>query len=141
MPNNLGVTWEEHNASIIDYNSNQCYKQAVIDLREDKLKVDKKLIENQTKREINYKSNRLDDKFFGQIDNEVTYLVNQERVQIFKYYGITKVIFKALIDERTTEACREMNGRVFDIDDLVLGENLPPLHYNCRSIIEAWSVK
>jgi SPP1 gp7 family putative phage head morphogenesis protein len=141
MPNNLGVTWEEHTASIIDYNSDQCYKQAVIDLRNDDLKVDKDLIESQTKREINYKSNRLDDKFFGQIDNEVTYLVNQERIQIFKYYGITKVQFKALIDERTTEECREMNGKVFDIDKLVLGENLPPLHYNCRSVIEAYSVK
>lgn len=141
MPNNLGVTWDEHIASIVDYNSNQCYKQAVIDLREDKLKVHPDLIEKQTKREINYKPARLDDKFYGQIDNEVTYLVNQERVQIFKYYGITKVQFKALIDERTTEECREMNGKVFNIDDLVLGENLPPLHYNCRSIIEAWSVK
>lgn len=141
MPNNLGVTWDEHIASIVDYNSDQCYKQAVIDLREDKLEVHRDLIEKQTKREINYKPARLDDKFFGQIDNEVTYLVNQERVQIFKYYGITKVIFKALIDERTTEECREMNGKVFNIDDLVLGENLPPLHYNCRSVIEAWSVK
>lgn len=141
MPNNLGVTWDEHIASIVDYNSDQCYKQAVIDLREDKLKVHPDLIEKQTKRELTYKSNRLDDKFYGQIDNEVTYLVNQERVQIFKYYGITKVQFKALIDERTTEECREMNGKVFNIDDLVLGENLPPLHYNCRSIIEAWSVK
>lgn len=141
MPNNLGVTWDEHIASIIDYNSNQTYKQAVIDLREDKLKVHPELIEKQTKRELTYKSNRLDDKFYGQIDNEVTYLVNQERVQIFKYYGITKVQFKAVIDERTTEECREMNGKVFNIDDLVLGENLPPLHYNCRSIIEAWSVK
>ena len=141
MPNNLGVTWEEHTASIIDYNSDQCYKQAVIDLREDKLQVHTDLIEKQTKREINYKPARLDDKFYGQIDNEVTYLVNQERIQIFKYYGIKRVIFKALIDDRTTEECREMNGRIFDIDDLVLGENLPPLHYNCRSVIEAWSVK
>jgi len=141
MPNNLGVTWDEHIASIVDYNSNQVYKQAVIDLRNNDLKVDKKLIEKQTKRELTYKSNRLDDKFYGQIDNEVTYLVNQERVQIFKYYGITKVQFKAVIDERTTEECREMNGKVFNIDDLVLGENLPPLHYNCRSVIEAWSVK
>lgn len=141
MPNNLGVTWDEHIASIVDYNSDQCYKQAVIDLREDKLKVHTDLIEKQTKREINYKPNRLGDKFFGQIDNEATYLVNQERIQIFKYYGIKRVQFKAQIDERTTEECREMNGKVFDIDDLVLGENLPPLHYNCRSIIEAWSVK
>lgn len=141
MPNNLGVAWDEHVASIIDYNSDQCYKQAVIDLREDKLKVHPDLIEKQTKREINYKPNRLGDKFFGQIDNEATYLVNQERIQIFKYYGIKRVQFKAQIDERTTEECREMNGKIFDIDKLVLGENLPPLHYNCRSIIEAWSVK
>ena len=141
MPNNLGVAWDEHVASIIDYNSDQCYKQAVIDLREDKLKVHPDLIEKQTKREINYKPNRLGDKFFGQIDNEATYLVNQERIQIFKYYGIKRVQFKAQIDERTTEECREMNGKVFDIDKLVLGENLPPLHYNCRSIIEAYSTK
>lgn len=141
MPNNLGVAWDEHVASIIDYNSDQCYKQAVIDLREDKLKVHPDLIEKQTKREINYKPNRVGDKFFGQIDNEATYLVNQERIQIFKYYGIKKVQFKAQIDERTTDECREMNGKVFDIDKLVLGENLPPLHYNCRSIIEAWSIK
>lgn len=141
MPNNLGVAWDEHVASIIDYNSDQCYKQAVIDLREDKLKVHPDLIEKQTKREINYKPNRLGDKFFGQIDNELTYLVNQERVQIFEYYGIKRVQFKALIDERTTEECREMNGKIFDIDKLVLGENLPPLHYNCRSIIEAYSAK
>lgn len=141
MPNNLGVTWDEHVASIIDYNSDQCYKQAVIDLREDKLKVHPDLIKKQTKREINYKSNRAKDKFFGQIDNEITYLVNQERVQIFEYYGIKRVQFKALIDDRTTEMCREMNGKVIDINDLVLGENMPPLHYNCRSILEAWSAK
>lgn len=141
MPNNLGVTWDEHIASIVDYNSDQCYKQAVIDLRENKLQVHTDLIEKQTKRELTYKPSNIDDKFYGQIDNEVTYLVNQERVQIFKYYGITKVQFKALIDERTTETCREMNGKIFNIDDLVLGENLPPLHYNCRSVIEAWSFK
>ena len=70
-------------------------------------------------------------------------MVNASEIsaEIFKYYGITKVQFKALIDERTTEECREMNGKVFNIDDLVLGENLPPLHYNCRSVIEAWRVK
>ena len=141
MPNNLGVAWDEHVASIIDYNSDQTYKQAVIDLREDKLKVHPDLIEKQSKREINYKSNRAKDKFFGQIDNELTYLVNQERVQIFEYYGIKRVQFKALIDDRTTDICREMNGKIIDINDLVLGENMPPLHYNCRSILEAWSTK
>ena len=140
MPNNLGVAWDEHVASIVDYNADQTYKQAVIDLRENKLQVHKDLIDKQSKREINYKSNRAKDKFFGQIDNELTYLVNQERVQIFEYYGIKRVQFKALIDDRTTEQCREMNGKIIDINDLVLGENLPPIHFNCRSVIEAYKV-
>ena len=30
--------------------------------------------------------------------------------------------------------------KVIDINDLVLGENMPPLHFNCRSIIEAYKV-
>ena len=39
-------------------------------------------LQKQLKREINYKPNADKDKFFGQIDNELTYLVNQERLQI-----------------------------------------------------------
>lgn len=140
-PNNLGSTWEEHIESVVQYNASEIYKQAVIDLRQDKLKVHDEILQKQMKREINYKPNADKDKFFGQIDNELTYLVNQERVQIFKYFGIKRVIFKAVIDDRTTEICDYMNGKIIGIDKLVLGENLPPLHYNCRSVIEAWSTK
>lgn len=140
LPNNLGSTWEEHIQSAVQYNTNEVYKQAVIDLRQNKLKVHDEILEKQQKREINYKPSNVDDKFYGQIDNELTYLVNQERVQIFKYYGIKRVIFKAVIDDRTTEVCEEMNGKIIDIDKLVLAVNLPPLHFNCRSVIEAYKV-
>lgn len=136
MPNNLGVTWDEHIASIIDYNSNQTYKQAVIDLRENKLKVHTDLIEKQTKREINYKPTS-SNKFSGQIDNEIALIVNEMRRQIFKYYGITKMRIKGILDEKTCEICEQYIGKIYNIDDVVIGEQIGS-HINCRCILEPW---
>lgn len=137
MPNNLGVTWDEHIASIVDYNSNQAYKQAIIDLRNDDLKVDTKLIENQTKREINYKpsSNNI---FSGQIDNEIAFVLNEMKRQVYKYYGVKKVIIKGILDEKTCEICEQYIGKIYDIDDIVVGEQVGS-HINCRCVLQAWS--
>lgn len=137
MPNNLGVTWDEHIASIIDYNSEQCYKQAVIDLRNDDLKVDKKLIENQTKREINYKPTS-SNKFSGQIDNEIAFIINETKKQVYKYYGIKRVIIKGVLDEKTCEVCEQYIGKIYNIGDIVVGEQIGS-HPSCRCYIEAYS--
>ena len=137
MPNNLGVTWDEHIASIVDYNSNQCYKQAVIDLRNNDLKVDKKLIENQTKREINYKPTS-SNKFSGQIDNEIAFIINETKKQVYKYYGIKKVKIKGVLDEKTCEVCEQYIGKIYNIDDIVIGEQIGS-HPSCRCVLEAWS--
>lgn len=137
MPNNLGVTWDEHIASIVDYNSDQVYKRAVIDLRSNDLKVDKKLIENQTKREINYKP-RTNNKFSGQIDNEIAFIINETKRQVYKYYGIKKVIIKGVLDEKTCEVCEQYIGKIYNIDDIVVGEQVGS-HPSCRCYIEAWS--
>lgn len=138
-PNNMGVTWDEHTASIIDYNSNQTYKQAVIYLREGNLKVDKRLIDNQAKREINYKptSKNL---FSGQIDNEIAYIINEIKRKVYKHFGITKVQVVGILDEKTCETCDYFIGKVYDIDDIVIGEQVGS-HINCRCYIQAWSTK
>lgn len=137
MPNNLGVTWDEHIASIVDYNSDQVYKKAVIDLRNNDLKVDRKLIENQTKREINYKPTS-SNKFSGQIDNEIAFIINETKKQVYKYYGIKKVIIKGVLDEKTCEICEQYIGKIYNIDDIVVGEQIGS-HINCRCYIEAYS--
>ena len=139
MPNNLGVTWDEHIASIVDYNSNQVYKKAVVDLREGKLKVDTKLIENQTKREINYKPTSKN-KFSGQIDNEVAFIVNETKRQIYEYYGVDKVRIMGVLDERTCETCEYYIGKVYDLNDVIVGEQVGS-HINCRCYIEIFSFK
>ena len=139
MPNNLGLTWDEHIASTIDYNSEQCYKQAVLDLRNGDLKVDTKLIENQTKREINYKPTNKN-KFSGQIDNEVAFIVNETKRSIYEYYGVDKVRIAGVLDERTCETCEYYIGKVYDLNDVIVGEQVGS-HINCRCYIEIFSFK
>lgn len=43
--------------------------------------------------------------------------------------------YSAILDERTTEVCRFLDGKVFKPTDPDLEALLPPNHYNCRSII------
>lgn len=35
-------------------------------------------------------------------------------------------------DERTCPICSKMNGKRFKIAEMVVGENAPPFHTNCR---------
>lgn len=144
-PNNMGNTWQEYTNGVSVYNAEEIYKQATIDLRKEKpLNVDnntyREIFKKQQKREINKKLADKNDKFMGQIDNEDNYLINQEKLYVYLYYGVKKVQFKAVIDDRTTDVCENMNNKVFDIDKLTVGENLPPLHYNCRSYIEPYKI-
>jgi SPP1 gp7 family putative phage head morphogenesis protein len=50
--------------------------------------------------------------------------------------GMTDIVayeFLAVEDEHTTDTCMDLNGKVFSVDDPSLP--LPPLHYNCRSVL------
>jgi SPP1 gp7 family putative phage head morphogenesis protein len=47
--------------------------------------------------------------------------------------GYTKYIFDATIDNRTSDDCERLDGKVIPIDEAVIGENFPPVHPNCRS--------
>ena len=43
--------------------------------------------------------------------------------------------YSAIIDERTTEVCQTLDGRVFKPDDPALDLLKPPRHFQCRSIL------
>ena len=59
----------------------------------------------------------------------------QSQVDKYKAAGVEMVQFSAVMDDRTSEICQEMNGKIFPLDSLVVGENEPPLHPNCRSTV------
>lgn len=42
--------------------------------------------------------------------------------------------FSAILDDRTTDVCRELDGKIFDRGDF-LNTITPPLHLNCRSLL------
>jgi len=44
--------------------------------------------------------------------------------------------FVAIIDDRTTTICEELNGKQFAMDDPNLDKYTPPLHFSCRSVLD-----
>lgn len=43
--------------------------------------------------------------------------------------------FSAILDDRTSDVCRELDGKVFDVNSDDIGRVTPALHFNCRSML------
>ena len=48
---------------------------------------------------------------------------------------MTGMEYSAILDSRTTEVCRHLDGRIFKIGDPNLDRLTPPNHFMCRSIL------
>ena len=66
---------------------------------------------------------------------ESAYFSSLGRQQCFKDLGVEKYEYVATLDRKTSETCRDLDGKVFDIDDYKPGTNAPPMHCWCRSCI------
>lgn len=55
------------------------------------------------------------------------------RKSMFKQMGIEKYEILATLDTRTTEICRGLDGKVFNVKDYEVGITAPPFHVYCRS--------
>lgn len=64
---------------------------------------------------------------------ESCYLSNQLEMESYKECGIDKYQYLATLDLRTSEICRELDGKVFLVKDQQPGKNCPPMHPWCRS--------
>lgn len=71
------------------------------------------------------------------VRTELTYIQAQSTLDKYREAGIEQYQFLAELDDRTSQECRELNGKIFKISEAVVGENIPPLHPNCRSTIVA----
>jgi len=61
-----------------------------------------------------------------------TNLTSHYNLGIMDGYDTEYFEYSAIIDERTTEICERLNGRIITRNDTHL---IPPNHYNCRSIL------
>ena len=46
---------------------------------------------------------------------------------------IDKYQILSTLDKRTSDICQEMDGKVFKVDEAIIGKNMPPFHPNCRT--------
>ncbi len=164
QPNYSGLNLKQYIETIIQYNANQIYRQAIINIQQQK---ELEIENDEFKRIINQQNNQKlcinDDKTSGFMDSQMIGLNNQAKVEgIKKQDNNAKVKFVAVIDGKETDMCHSLNGQEFYIDrenefdryygetqkdlrierikckGLVLGLNLPPISHHfhwCRSTI------
>lgn len=161
MPNAKGYIWKDYKDGIIKYNAEQIYRQATIDLQQQKeLDITNDIYQNIIKRQNNSRLNINGDKISGDVDLTLIGMNNRAKMEgIYSFDENAEVDFIAVEDVATTKMCHSLNGQRFKVHDwnefkryskandsivkyrcygLVIGLNLPPIddgfHW-CRSTI------
>lgn len=165
QPNYSGFNWKQYIESTMQYNTQQIYKQAILNMQQQKnLEIDSSEFQTIINRQNNQKLNINNDKISGAADLQMIGLNNLAKVEGIKEVteDNSKVRFIAVEDNKTTLMCDSLNNQEFYINKenvfdryygetqkeltiqrircngLVLGLNLPPIqqHFHyCRSTI------
>ena len=165
QPNYSGLTWKQYIEATIQYNAQQIYKQAILNIQQQKgLEIDSSDFQIIMSRQNNQKLNINGDKISGAVDMQMIGLNNLAKVEGIESVAEdnSKVRFIAVEDDKTTLMCDSLNNQEFYINKenvfdryygetqkeltiqrircngLVLGLNLPPIQHHfhyCRSTI------
>lgn len=66
---------------------------------------------------------------------ELSHVQVQSQIDKYKVSGVERVQFSAVMDDRTSEICEELNGTIIGIDEIEEGVNAPLMHPCCRSTL------
>lgn len=67
------------------------------------------------------------------LHTESSFIIEQGTLAAYKEDGVEKYQILATLDNRTSEICRDEDGKIYDIDKVVVGVNYPPYHPFCRT--------
>lgn len=67
------------------------------------------------------------------IRTEASYVTNQASLEAYRENGDERYEYMAIIDDKTSEICEDLDGEIFLVKDAKVGVNFPPMHPNCRS--------
>ena len=59
---------------------------------------------------------------------------SKAQLKAFQDLEVEKYQILATLDNRTSDICQDMDGKVFDFKDYEIGTTAPPFHVNCRSV-------
>ena len=71
------------------------------------------------------------------VRTELNYVMNRAAGDALRSADMEYYMFVATLDHRTTPRCRSLDGQVFPVEEMMQGENAPPMHVRCRSTIAA----
>lgn len=69
------------------------------------------------------------------VATEMNHIITEAELDAFKEQGVRRYEIIAVMDERTTEICKNFDGKVFSIEEKKTGINAPPFHVRCRTTI------
>lgn len=67
------------------------------------------------------------------VRTEGNFVATEINFKAYEEAGIEKYRFCAILDLRTSEMCRELDGKVYLVKEQKVGVNCPPMHPFCRS--------
>ncbi len=67
------------------------------------------------------------------VQTEKAYFQSLAQKDAFKTLGVEEYEIVATLDTKTSEICREMDGKHFKLDDFAPGATAPPFHNRCRT--------
>lgn len=69
------------------------------------------------------------------VETEVAYFQERGMLDSFAALGVEQVRLLAVLDNRTSEICQELDGKVVDLKDAEPGVTTPPFHCYCRTTV------
>lgn len=69
---------------------------------------------------------------------EHAYVASEADKFTWEEMGLEKYQISAVIDAKTSDICREMDGKIFDMKTRRVGINAPPFHPYCRTVTVPW---
>ena len=67
------------------------------------------------------------------LHTESSFIIEQGSLAAYKEDGVEKYQILATLDMRTSDICREQDGKIYEIDKSTVGVNYPPFHPFCRT--------
>lgn len=161
MPNAKGYTWNQYIETITRYNAQSIFRQATIDLQQQKkLDITNDIYQNLIKRQNNSRLSINGNKISGEVDLTLIGINNKSKTKgMVLLDKKAKCKFVAVEDDATTPMCKSLDGQIFNVHDIneferysksndtikkykcygmITGLNLPPIddgfHW-CRSTI------
>ena len=67
------------------------------------------------------------------LHTESSFIIEQGTLAAYKEDGVEQYQILATLDMKTSDICREQDGKIYDVDKATVGVNYPPFHPFCRT--------